>query len=65
MLSRSVMRKVIAAIFTKDGKVLIAQRAKKDALFGTWEFPGGKLEGNETDHECLQRELFEEFSIQT
>ncbi|MFZ5954407.1 MAG: (deoxy)nucleoside triphosphate pyrophosphohydrolase [Candidatus Dependentiae bacterium] len=57
------MKKVIAAVFAKDGKVLIAQRAKKDVLFGKWEFPGGKLEDNETEHECLKRELFEELGI--
>ncbi|BDC34617.1 NUDIX hydrolase [Candidatus Dependentiae bacterium Noda2021] len=57
------MKKVIAAIFINEGRVLIAQRAKKDALYGKWEFPGGKLEGDETDQECLKRELYEEFSI--
>lgn len=62
-MQNSNIKKVIAAVFAKDGKVLIAQRAKKDVLYGKWEFPGGKLEGNETEHECLQRELFEEFSI--
>lgn len=46
------------------GKVLIAQRAKKDALYGMWEFPGGKMEEGESEHECLKRELFEEFGIE-
>jgi len=56
-------KKVIAAIIRKDGKYLIAQRAKRDNLYGKWEFPGGKLEGNETEQECLARELFEELSV--
>lgn len=56
-------KKVIAAVIKKDKKVLIAQRAKKDSLYGKWEFPGGKMEPGETEHECLQRELFEEFGI--
>lgn len=55
--------KVIASLIQKDSKVLIAQRAKKDSLFGKWEFPGGKMEPGETEHECLKRELFEEFGI--
>lgn len=56
-------KKVIAAVIQKDGKVLIAQRAKNDALRGLWEFPGGKLEEGETFEQCLKRELFEELSI--
>lgn len=56
-------KKVIAAVIKKDGQVLIAQRAKKDDLYGKWEFPGGKMEQNETEQECLRRELFEEFGI--
>ena len=57
------IKKVIASIIRKDNKFLIAQRAKKDDLYGKWEFPGGKMEEGETEHECLQRELFEEFNI--
>lgn len=56
-------KKVIASIIRKDNKFLIAQRAKKDDIYGKWEFPGGKMEEGETEHQCLQRELFEEFNI--
>jgi len=56
-------KKVIAAIIIKDEKIFIAQRGKKDALYGKWEFPGGKMEADETAEECLKRELFEEFGI--
>ena len=59
----STSKKVIAAVIERDNRVLIAQRAKRDALYGKWEFPGGKMETGETEHECLQRELFEEFGI--
>ncbi len=54
---------IAAAVIEKNGKFLIAQRAKNDALFGLWEFPGGKVEGNETLQECLMRELYEELDI--
>ena len=54
---------VIASVMHKDDKVLIAQRAKKDDLYGKWEFPGGKMEVGETERECLIRELNEEFGI--
>jgi len=62
-MQSSKTKKVIASIMQQGSKVLIAQRAKKDDLYGKWEFPGGKLEGSETEHECLKRELFEEFGI--
>src|SRR3990167_1178888 len=54
---------IAAAIIEIDGKVLIAQRAKKDSLLGKWEFPGGKVEAGETLSECLKRELLEELGI--
>ena len=58
------VKKLIAAgVIENNGKILIAKRAKKDALFGKWEFPGGKVEAGETLQECLKRELFEELGI--
>jgi len=57
------MRIVTAAVIERDGKILIARRKKGDRMEGLWEFPGGKLEGNESPEECLRRELHEEFGI--
>lgn len=59
----TISKKVIAALIMRNSKILIAQRAKKDANYGKWEFPGGKLEENETEQECLARELHEELGI--
>ncbi|MFO7495587.1 MAG: (deoxy)nucleoside triphosphate pyrophosphohydrolase [Desulfobacterales bacterium] len=56
---------VTAAILEHNGKILIAQRKASDRLSGKWEFPGGKLEKGETPEGCLQRELREEFGIET
>ncbi len=56
---------VTAAIIEDNGKFLIAKRAKGKHLEGRWEFPGGKIEVNETPEACLQRELKEEFGITT
>ena len=54
---------VTAGIILKDEKVLIAQR-KGDVNQGLkWEFPGGKLEENETPKEGLAREIKEELDI--
>lgn len=56
---------VTAAILEKDGKVLLARRKKGENLEFMWEFPGGKIEPNESPEQCLKRELKEEFSIET
>ncbi len=53
---------VTAAVIRKDGKILIARR-KKACMGYRWEFPGGKLEENETLEECLKREIREELGI--
>jgi len=51
---------VTAAIIQRDGKVLLAKRPSKGLLGGMWEFPGGKIEENETLEHCLKREIREE-----
>ena len=54
---------VTAAIIEKNGKFLIAKRKQGKHLEGKWEFPGGKIEQQETPEGCLARELKEEFGI--
>ncbi|MFH1215472.1 MAG: NUDIX domain-containing protein [Pseudomonadota bacterium] len=54
---------VAAAVLRKDVFVLVAKRARGQHLEYKWEFPGGKIEENETPEECLRRELKEEFGI--
>lgn len=55
---------VSAGLVFRNGLLLITQRFLKDHLGGLWEFPGGKLEGQETDEACLRRELREELGIE-
>ncbi|CUN95821.1 CTP pyrophosphohydrolase [[Eubacterium] contortum] len=50
------MRRIIAAAIVKENKVLIAKR-KYGTLAGYWEFPGGKVEDDETDKECLEETI--------
>jgi 8-oxo-dGTP diphosphatase len=57
------MIKVLAGIITKDNRILIARRKQGSRLAGKWEFPGGKLEPDETPEECLYREIIEELGI--
>ena len=59
------MKNVTAAIIERDGRYLLARRAPEKNLAGFWEFPGGKIEANETPEDCLIRELREELHIET
>ena len=54
---------VIAGVINDIDKVLITRRAPQEHFAGSWEFPGGKIENNETQQECLKRELKEELNI--
>jgi 8-oxo-dGTP diphosphatase len=55
------MRIVVAAIIERDDRrLLIGQRRRNDTSSLKWEFPGGKLEGDETPEAALARELKEE-----
>jgi 8-oxo-dGTP diphosphatase len=56
------MIEVVAGIIYKGDKFLIAQRNLQKAQGGLWEFPGGKVEINETNQEALKREIKEEFN---
>ena len=53
------------ALIDPDGRVLLAQRPEGKSLAGLWEFPGGKVEPNETPEAALIRELKEELAIAT
>jgi len=57
------MIEVTCAIIEHNNKVLITQRSEKMALPLKWEFPGGKIEKNETAEACLIREILEELDI--
>ena len=57
------MIEVTAAILEEGNKIMIARRGQGKHLAGFWEFPGGKIEQDETPEICLIRELKEEFEI--
>ncbi len=54
---------VCAAVIVEHGKILITKRPDHKPLGGRWEFPGGKLDANETVEQALIRELQEELDI--
>ena len=55
--------KVVAAIIIEGNKVFATQRGYGD-FKGGWEFPGGKIESNETPQEALVREIQEELETE-
>lgn len=55
---------VIAIIFNDQQQILVAKRQAHQEKGGIWEFPGGKVEANESAFSALQRELREEIDIE-
>lgn len=51
---------VVGAVITDGSLVLCAKRSDTMALPGMWEFPGGKIERDETPAAALAREIREE-----
>ncbi len=54
---------VVGAAIVAGGRLLAAQRAAPVELAGGWEFPGGKVDRDESDHEALIRECEEELGV--
>lgn len=59
---------VSVAVFLKDiedngFKVWTQVREEEGALYGKWEFPGGKIEAGESPEEACRREVHEEVGI--
>ncbi len=55
--------RVLAAVIWRNGHVLIGQRPAHKRHGSLWEFPGGKVEPGESDHDAMTRELFEELGV--
>lgn len=56
--------KVVAAVIGLDGQYLIARRRQGRQQGGLWEFPGGKVEADESPAESLAREIKEELGVE-
>lgn len=54
---------VTAAIVRRQDQVLITRRMETGTHGGMWEFPGGKLDPNESPQDGLKREIQEELGI--
>jgi 8-oxo-dGTP diphosphatase len=57
------MIEVSCAIIIKDSKILAVQRGPKSSHPLKWEFPGGKIQFNETSDQCVVREIEEELRL--
>jgi 8-oxo-dGTP diphosphatase len=55
---------VCAVITNEQNKILLCRRSVKKANPGKWEFPGGKLEGNESSEQAIIREIKEELDAE-
>ncbi len=57
------IKRVVAALIWREGKILICQRTRHQPMPLKWEFPGGKIEEGEQPRDALRRELDEELGI--
>ena len=51
------------AIIDSNDRILITSRENRNDFSNYWEFPGGKVEFNESHSEALKRELHEELNL--
>lgn len=58
-----IINVVAAVIRDEEGRILITQRNLKKAQGGLWEFPGGKIESEETKEHAIVREIKEELDV--
>jgi 8-oxo-dGTP diphosphatase len=56
--------RVVAAVIAKDGRYLVTQRRPGAVLPLLWEFPGGRVEANETDLAALKREVLHRVGVE-
>ena len=63
-MSNEVIHVAVAVIFNEENKILVGLRPEGVHLEGFWEFPGGKVENNETVEQALLREIKEETDIE-
>ncbi len=62
-MSPPILLVAAAALVDPDNRVLITRRPAGRPMGGLWEFPGGKVEADETPEAALRRELREELNI--
>ncbi len=59
----TISQRVVAAVVWRNDRLLVCQRRAHKRHGGLWEFPGGKCEDGESDHQAITRELAEELGV--
>ncbi len=62
-LDRRLVQVAVGVLLRADGAFLLTSRPEGKVYAGYWEFPGGKLEADESVEQALRRELQEEIGL--
>ena len=60
----STIAVAVGVIRNQQQRYLVAKRPQQNDHGGLWEFPGGKIEKDESVQDALSRELLEEVNLQ-
>lgn len=63
MAERVAVDVAVGVLLDGEGRFLMTSRPAGKVYAGYWEFPGGKLEADESVEQALRRELHEELGI--
>ena len=63
-MNKKLVEVVAAVIENENNEILCALRSPIMTLPNMWEFPGGKIEPDETPQEALKREIMEELDTE-
>jgi 8-oxo-dGTP diphosphatase len=63
IVQKPIVNVVGGVIINSNKKILACRRATDQVMAGYWEFPGGKVDGSETNIQALKRELNEELGL--
>jgi len=62
-MSAKIVHVVVGVLINEVGQVLLSKRGDNQHQGGLWEFPGGKVERDESVFDALAREFLEEVDV--